>query len=293
MQGWKTTFWPSCWLRHLASSLLLLVLMASHLAQAAETTTYVLTDAQGTVLAREDAQGRIIARYDYRPYGKKQSGPATAGPGYTGHVDDTDTGLVYMQQRYYDPEIGRFLSIDPAGKQPINGLFQTNRYAYALNNPNTYIDPDGRQVAPILLSPKPIVLRASIRPTPLAEAIRQGIRNPVPQTAAERAAQLAKEAGLKTNPPPSEWVTEKQVPWTPPEITESPFKDADGLVDFIKLIAHTLKNLSGHPTVTVGDPQAVPNPEDERDNDKKTGDRDAGDKNEIRDLPCSESVMCA
>ena len=36
------------------------------------------------------------------------------GPGYTGHVTDAATGLVYMQQRYYDPMIGqRLLSVDP------------------------------------------------------------------------------------------------------------------------------------------------------------------------------------
>lgn len=40
-------------------------------AYASETTTYVLTDAQGTVLAREDAHGTTIATYDYRPYGSR------------------------------------------------------------------------------------------------------------------------------------------------------------------------------------------------------------------------------
>lgn len=60
------------------------VATAGRTVQAAETTTYVLTDAQGTVLAREDAHGTVIATYDYRPYGKQQTGVATAGPGYTG-----------------------------------------------------------------------------------------------------------------------------------------------------------------------------------------------------------------
>jgi RHS repeat-associated protein len=66
-------------------------------------------------------------------------------PGYTGHLTDQDLSLTYMQQRYYDPVIGRFYSNDPVGfsaKEPM--LF--NRYTYANNNPYKFVDPDGRQV---------------------------------------------------------------------------------------------------------------------------------------------------
>ena len=62
--------------------------------------------------------------------------------GYTGHVGD-NTGLVYMQARYYDPVIGRFYSNDPLGYR---GVHSFNRYAYASNNPYKYTDPDGREV---------------------------------------------------------------------------------------------------------------------------------------------------
>ena len=53
------------------------------------------------------------------------------------------TGLTYMQQRYYDPMIGRFLSVDPvtAYRKPITNF---NRYGYALENPYRFMDPDGR-----------------------------------------------------------------------------------------------------------------------------------------------------
>jgi RHS repeat-associated protein len=64
-------------------------------------------------------------------------------PGYTGHLEDKDIGLTYMQQRYYDPVIGRFYSNDPVGFTPSNPMM-FNRYAYANNNPYKYIDPDGR-----------------------------------------------------------------------------------------------------------------------------------------------------
>lgn len=105
--------------------------------------TYVYTDAQGTPIMESDAQGNITARYDYRPYGMPVATMNTPpdGPGYTGHMNDADTALVYMQARYYDPEIGKFISVDPVG---LTGVDNFNRYAYAQNNPVTMVDPDGR-----------------------------------------------------------------------------------------------------------------------------------------------------
>jgi RHS repeat-associated protein len=104
----------------------------------ADTVTYIYTDAQGTPLAEADAQGNITATFDYRPYGSIALGTAPKGPGYTGHVNDPDTGLVYMQARYYDPTIGRFLSRDPAGQRA-----SFNDYAYVNDNPINSIDPTG------------------------------------------------------------------------------------------------------------------------------------------------------
>jgi RHS repeat-associated protein len=66
------------------------------------------------------------------------------GIGYTGHVIDGATGLTYMQQRYYDQSIGRFLSVDPVTANPNTGVM-FNRYSYAYNNPYTFNDPDGRK----------------------------------------------------------------------------------------------------------------------------------------------------
>lgn len=62
-------------------------------------------------------------------------------------IDDTATGLTYMQARYYDPVIGRFLSIDPVNFSPGRpDMF--NRYAYVANDPLNMVDPDGRQEMP-------------------------------------------------------------------------------------------------------------------------------------------------
>lgn len=110
-----------------------------------DTVTYVYTDPQGTPLVKADAQGNVIARYDYTPYGNAVTslGNPPNGPGYTGHVNDPETGLVYMQARYYQPD-GRFLSPDPMESSAGN-IFSFNRYDYTNNNPIINIDPDGRQ----------------------------------------------------------------------------------------------------------------------------------------------------
>nr|WP_155617039.1 RHS repeat-associated core domain-containing protein [Xanthomonas translucens] len=101
------------------------------------------TDALGSPIAVTDAAGQVVERTDYQPYGSP-IGKTVDGIGYTGHAMDGATGLTYMQQRYYDPEIGRFLSTDPvmAYSNPV-GAF--NRYWYANNNPYKFTDPDGRE----------------------------------------------------------------------------------------------------------------------------------------------------
>jgi RHS repeat-associated protein len=135
----------SAWL----TALLLLMAMvcaSMGVAHAAETITYYYTSPQGTVLAKADASGNILSSADYRPYGTQALGTPEQGPGYTGHVNDVDSGLVYMQARYYDPSVGRFVNVDPVSGAAGNVTSQ-NRYAYALDNPVINVDPDGREAA--------------------------------------------------------------------------------------------------------------------------------------------------
>lgn len=108
------------------------------------TVKYVHTDALGSVVAMTDASGAVVeATREYEPYGQQLSPAMQDGPGYTGHVQDAATGLTYMQQRYYDPSIGRFLSVDPVTAQG-GDMRHFNRYAYAYSNPYKFTDPDGR-----------------------------------------------------------------------------------------------------------------------------------------------------
>jgi RHS repeat-associated protein len=114
------------------------------LVRAAETVTYYYTNQQGTPLATADASGSILSTADYRPYGSQVLGSPANGPGYTGHVEDQDSGLVYMQARYYDPLVGRFLSSDPKTLDA-GSLERFGRFSYASDNPVSNIDPDGKQ----------------------------------------------------------------------------------------------------------------------------------------------------
>ncbi|UWG65406.1 hypothetical protein K5M76_03925 [Shewanella xiamenensis] len=106
----------------------------------AATVRYQHTDMLGSVVSESDESGNIISRSQYEPFGKRMGGDKE-GIGYTGHLQDKDLGLTYMQARYYDPLIGRFYSNDPIG---FTNVHTFNRYAYANNNPYKYKDPDGR-----------------------------------------------------------------------------------------------------------------------------------------------------
>lgn len=112
-------------------------------------TQYIHTDALGSPVARTDAAQRLISRTRYEPYGHTAAGEVPT-IGFTGHVNDPDTGLTYMQQRYYDPIAGRMLSIDPVTTDANTGS-SFNRYAYANNNPFKYVDPDGRAVESVTM----------------------------------------------------------------------------------------------------------------------------------------------
>ena len=134
------------------------------------TTCYVTVDQLGSTRMVTDSSGSVWRRYDYLPSGEEipiglggrtsgllyQLSTNTAstettgqyGDGFslkfTGQIRDYETGLDYMNARYYSPAQGRFISPDPAnaGADPTNP--QTwNGYAYVGNNPTSVSDPDG------------------------------------------------------------------------------------------------------------------------------------------------------
>ncbi len=81
---------------------------------------------------------------EYDPWGKVSREEGTSDPSrrFTGQQLDPESGLYYYGGRYYDPELGRFISPDPFVGQPDDPQ-SLNRYSYVINNPANNIDPDG------------------------------------------------------------------------------------------------------------------------------------------------------
>ncbi|WP_175597222.1 RHS repeat domain-containing protein [Peristeroidobacter soli] len=102
---------------------------------AVSTPTYLHPDALGSPRAATTSAKNVLWRETYDPYGVKLNGVPDK-VGYTGHAHDWETGYTYMQARFYDAQVGRFLSTDPVD----DGF---NLYAYVGNDPLNAIDPTG------------------------------------------------------------------------------------------------------------------------------------------------------
>jgi len=97
-------------------------------------------DQVNSVVAVSDHNGKAVQEHSYGPFGETfdSSGSSQNTMKYTGREQDDETGLYYYRARYYDPELGRFISEDPIGFK--GGI---NFYAYVGNNPLIYNDPSG------------------------------------------------------------------------------------------------------------------------------------------------------
>ncbi len=103
-------------------------------------TYYYHADALGTITHLTKSSGAIAQRYDYDSFGTitSQSGPLAQPYTYTGREWDAETGLYYYRARYYDPQVGRFITPDPVGQAADITL-----YTYVRNAPTYWIDPSG------------------------------------------------------------------------------------------------------------------------------------------------------
>ena len=108
-------------------------------------TYYYQTNYRGDVVALTDSAGAVVATYEYDAYGNllKETGNVENPYRYAGYRYDGETGLYYLQSRYYNPETGRFLTRDTfEGFE--NEPLSLNKYSYVHNNPVVYVDPDGQ-----------------------------------------------------------------------------------------------------------------------------------------------------
>ena len=110
-----------------------------------------------------NSSGTEVVRYSYNAWGKKRniSGTMASTLGtynplrYRGYVYDTETGFYYVSSRYYDPEIGRWISPEPnvytGAFDSGSGLIGYNVYAYCANSPVNFTDPTGEFVLTVLI----------------------------------------------------------------------------------------------------------------------------------------------
>jgi len=115
-----------------------------------DSTSYLHSNHLGSPVAGTNVSGLIDWKEQYTPYGEKRIANAANNDhgSFTGHIDDSATGLTYMQARYYDPVIGRFLSNDPVTFLDIQNPIYFNRYSYSGNDPVNNTDPTGEACVP-------------------------------------------------------------------------------------------------------------------------------------------------
>ena len=122
-----------------------------------EPTNYYFSDALGSTTNLSQVNGTqsfstSVSEYD--SFGKinNQTGASANSIGYTGQRLDTETGLMALGngERYYSPALARFTQQDSVtGKAQMPQSL--NRYSYAVNNPNKYVDPSGNEIVTLLL----------------------------------------------------------------------------------------------------------------------------------------------
>lgn len=110
----------------------------------------MITNDQGGVVEKRqfDAWGNILRIED--GYGNALAAFQILDRGFTGHEHLLGVGLIHMNGRLYDPKLHRFLSPDNNIQDPSNTQ-NFNRYAYAMNNPLMFSDPNGEFIFAFLI----------------------------------------------------------------------------------------------------------------------------------------------
>ncbi|PEW11686.1 hypothetical protein CN440_14045 [Bacillus cereus] len=110
-------------------------------------TLYYHYNPRGDVVAMTDQNREVVATYEYDSWGNvlksEVKGIAADNPfGYAGYMYDKEIGMYYLIARYYNPDHGVFLSVDPDPGDEDDPVTM-NGYTYADNNPAMMTDPDG------------------------------------------------------------------------------------------------------------------------------------------------------
>jgi RHS repeat-associated protein len=113
-------------------------------AEANQQDRYYLVDALGSIRGLADLLGELEEIYSYDAFGSLRSSRSIVrnAPGFAGEEFDTETGLIYLRARYYDPSLGRFISRDTLSAL-VDIQSAGNSFRYADNNPALLTDPSG------------------------------------------------------------------------------------------------------------------------------------------------------
>jgi RHS repeat-associated protein len=158
-----------------ALTMLLMGLLLAGPAVANDTVYYYSSDTVHSEVVITDAGRNVVERTNYAPYGQVLNRALRDGSGYTGHEEDPESGMVYMQQRYYDPQSGRFVSSDPIATTDDGDSF--NRYAYVGNDPYGRTDQNGECFEDGCVLEGSAALLAYAVCTALCPQAAQGIKN--------------------------------------------------------------------------------------------------------------------
>ena len=116
-------------------------------ANGTDTEYFYVKNLQGDILKVITATGTEAATYTYDAWGRVLTSTgdlADINPlRYRGYYYDTETGLYYLQSRYYDPEVSRFINPDSFATTDVDGVLSANMFAYCENNPVTRSDSTG------------------------------------------------------------------------------------------------------------------------------------------------------
>jgi RHS repeat-associated protein len=101
-------------------------------------------DHLGSVNVITNADGVQVQVNEYDPWGKVSRSVGNVDPNhrFTGQELDSEGNIHYYGGRYYNQDLGRFVSPDPFVQEPDNPQ-NLNRYSYVIDNPQNYIDPSG------------------------------------------------------------------------------------------------------------------------------------------------------
>ena len=146
------TYTSSYWLTYISGPLGVFAVRDTRMLPESKQMFYVHPDHLGSWTTVTAWNGRVVQDVWFDPWGTAYNNPSGSAPfqavsllfdrGFTGHEHMMQFGLVNMNGRVYDPVTSSFLSVDNYVQDP-SYTQNFNRYAYCMNNPLKYTDPDG------------------------------------------------------------------------------------------------------------------------------------------------------